>query len=560
MNKGGFYDSYIKDLSIIETGVYNLTQSVKVDDGESKFLIVAEAIKLALLKTKRKTYNEALNKLRDELDKFIEFRIESLSSESFEISEEVLFKIIDKLVEYQAKRLSPYIHKDFDRLPINIREIIFNKIGDNDHKELVAKELWEELLNRLNISGLADSIDKERYSLNEEILKLYSKGIVELKENYGEDVVNKFPKSSKYKGNGMLGDLDVEIGVGGSNETIVSLSEAMDIMMDIPKSERELFNKINFNPLGRGDSSGERLSEYINEMVGEDASMLARLKALIALIEKLRIERVDDILGSNDEEIDINGLDFKVNDIQGIDSYSSHIRKRTRRLSKSEFAGLKNYQIGDSLKNIHLSKTSLNFTRKDILDLPLRHRDIYIKRFRSHISSDYVILFDKSHSMAGDKIYIAKNAISKFIKSIGKYYDDRLAFIEFDNNPSILWKFENVKRFSKRMLPFVSSISASGGTNIKNALKKGYELLKRSRSPLKHIILITDGRTIDVNCDDIVKRFRKMGVTLSSIGIGNDSDEKFLYHISNIGKGAYFKINNVNDLDKVLKLDHYLIR
>jgi Mg-chelatase subunit ChlD len=209
---------------------------------------------------------------------------------------------------------------------------------------------------------------------------------------------------------------------------------------------------------------------------------------------------------------------------------------------------------------IHLSRTSSRITNRQVLGLPIQHRDVFVKRYRFRVSADYIMLLDTSHSMIGYKMETAKLALAKFIKSIARYSEDRIALIEFDSSASLLWNLENVKRFGPRMLTFLASLEADGGTDIKKGLEKAEEILRRSRSELRHVIAMTDGRTIDPDCREILSQLQKRNSTLSAVAIGEDADENFLYSLARHGGGAYFKIQNPSELDKILKLDHYLVR
>ncbi|KUO91760.1 MAG: hypothetical protein AT713_04250 [Caldivirga sp. JCHS_4] len=50
-------------------------------------------------------------------------------------------------------------------------------------------------------------------------------------------------------------------------------------------------------------------------------------------------------------------------------------------------------------------------------------------------------------------------------------------------------------------------------------------------------------------------KLRRMGVTLSTIAVGDNSDIDLLMRISKIGNGLFIKINDISNLDKALIMD-----
>jgi Mg-chelatase subunit ChlD len=563
-----------KDRAIIGTGVGNLSPSVRVVDGVESETVIAEAIALALGRVRARIAEETLENLLASLARTLEIQIPGTDAENYELTPQKLQELIDRAIEYQARSLCPYLQTSLDRVSVEIERLLMKEVegASPQQRAEIAKELWRAFLKQLETENLVEKIDDERFALNEEALHLYSEGVEELHQRSDENLHGKFPKkrADNRDPNELLGKMDVQIGVGGSDDSVLSLEESLQIAVDLPfHSEKELLQSV-INSMGRGDSPGKKLGSYLNRVVGEGGSLVAKSKALQALLARLEEEGIlrpdaiehtaQSFLKLEEEKIDTRKLDWRVRGQAQQQHASTHVKRGMRRSPSHEFSGLKAFQTGDSSRSIHLAKTSSRITKRQILDLPIQHNDLFVKRYRFRVSADYIMLLDTSHSMIGYKMETAKLALAKFIKSIGRYSEDRIALIEFDSSASLLWNLENVKRFGPRMLTFLASLEADGGTDIKKGLEKAEELLRRSRSELKHVIVMSDGRTIDPDCRDILSQLQKRNSTLSAVAIGEDADEHFLYSLARHGGGAYFKIQNPSELDKILKLDHYLVR
>ncbi|XP_075499450.1 E3 ubiquitin-protein ligase WAV3-like [Primulina tabacum] len=108
---------------------------------------------------------------------------------------------------------------------------------------------------------------------------------------------------------------------------------------------------------------------------------------------------------------------------------------------------------------------------------------------------DLVTVLDVSGSMHGSKLALLKRAVDFVIDNLGP--SDRLSIVSFST-------------FARRILPLrrmteqgrqnakwsVNSLSASGSTNIVEALKKGVQVLeeRRHQNPVSSIIFLSDGR------------------------------------------------------------------
>src|SRR3954469_15204180 len=105
---------------------------------------------------------------------------------------------------------------------------------------------------------------------------------------------------------------------------------------------------------------------------------------------------------------------------------------------------------------------------------------------------DLVLLIDRSFSMRGRKLEFAKSAALSTLDLLDEHH--RLAVIAFDSRPHEVVPLAEVGN-KHRAEDLISSMSASGQTNIYNALWHAYRLLEHSPAKTKHMILLSDGNT-----------------------------------------------------------------
>lgn len=148
-----------------------------------------------------------------------------------------------------------------------------------------------------------------------------------------------------------------------------------------------------------------------------------------------------------------------------------------------------------------------------------------------------VLVIDKSGSMGGDKIEMAKSAARSAVELLGRR--DQVAVIAFDGDTYVISAMQSASNKAK-IDDDISTIDASGGTTMYPAMEQGYELLMAASAKIKHMILLTDGVSSPGDFQGLAEQMASGKMTVSTVAVGSDSDTTLLEEIARIGKGRYY--------------------
>ena len=158
-----------------------------------------------------------------------------------------------------------------------------------------------------------------------------------------------------------------------------------------------------------------------------------------------------------------------------------------------------------------------------------------------------VLIIDKSGSMGGQKLEMAKDAARAAVDLLGA--KDQIGVIAFDG--SLYWVSE-IRGGSQKgaVMDRIASIESGGGTTLYPAMEQAYEALQAISAKLKHVIILTDGLSTPGDFDGITNQMAASRITVSTVGIG-DADQNLLERISQAGRGRYYFATDVNSIPQI---------
>ncbi len=161
-----------------------------------------------------------------------------------------------------------------------------------------------------------------------------------------------------------------------------------------------------------------------------------------------------------------------------------------------------------------------------------------------------VIVLDRSGSMSGSKIVLAREAAARSVDLLRD--DDTFGFTAFDDQ---VWEVIPVDKLGdkKDVIEQILSVPANGGTNIFPGVRKAYEDLADLKLQRKHIILLTDGQSgMPPDYEEVMEEGKKNNITLTTVAIGTDADWSLLEELAEVGGGRFYDVVDESTVPAIL--------
>lgn len=182
--------------------------------------------------------------------------------------------------------------------------------------------------------------------------------------------------------------------------------------------------------------------------------------------------------------------------------------------------------------------------------------DMDLKGKKELPSLGMVIVLDRSGSMAGYKIQLAKEAAIRSAELLRE--KDTLGFIAFDDRPWQIIDTEPIKN-KEKAIEKINGLTSGGGTNIFPSLELAYEQLTPLELQRKHIILLTDGQSAtSPDYLTTIQEGKANNITLSTVAIGEGSDSVLLEQLSDEGGGRFYDVHDSSTIPSILSRETVL--
>ncbi len=148
-----------------------------------------------------------------------------------------------------------------------------------------------------------------------------------------------------------------------------------------------------------------------------------------------------------------------------------------------------------------------------------------------------ILVIDKSGSMDGDRIEMAKSAARAAVELLGRR--DQAAVLAFDGETYVISDMQPASNALK-ISDEISRIEAGGGTSMYPAMEMSFDMLMTTSAKLKHVILLTDGISTAGDFEGMAQQMSSAKITVSTVAVGDGSDTELLEQIARVGKGRYY--------------------
>ncbi len=167
-----------------------------------------------------------------------------------------------------------------------------------------------------------------------------------------------------------------------------------------------------------------------------------------------------------------------------------------------------------------------------------------------------MLCIDRSGSMSGPKMELAKAAAIATAQALAR--DDLIGVVAFDSEARLAVRLQRAGN-SYRIESDIAKLSPSGGTHIYPAIDLAYQQLVTAHAKVKHVIVMTDGQAPRAGIDALVRQMRNSGITVSSVGVGNDVDRNLLEAIADRGGGRSYFTDRPETLPRIFVRETKLI-
>lgn len=175
------------------------------------------------------------------------------------------------------------------------------------------------------------------------------------------------------------------------------------------------------------------------------------------------------------------------------------------------------------------------------------------RRQSQRLPINLVLIFDRSTSMKGRRLEYLKAAAHQIVDDLADH--DALGLVSFSDRAEVVVPSQRLAGRA-RIHNHISSIWTSGGTEILQGVQMGLDEVRRfhSSSALSHLLLLTDGQTYgdEAGCLAASRRARTEGITISTLGLGEDWNDELLEEMARLAGGTCHYVAHPRQLRHIL--------
>lgn len=172
-----------------------------------------------------------------------------------------------------------------------------------------------------------------------------------------------------------------------------------------------------------------------------------------------------------------------------------------------------------------------------------------------------VLVIDKSGSMTegqfgSTRIEVAKEAAMSAAEVLNAR--DNIGVVGFDDTAKWVVPFQAVTDVAA-IQNQIGTLRADGGTAFYAALEQAYQTLAAAETPLKHVILLSDGQPADSGFENIALAMQNAGITMTTVAVGDGANQTLMRLLSTLGGGRCYTVGEFDDVPKIFTKETMMV-
>ena len=167
-------------------------------------------------------------------------------------------------------------------------------------------------------------------------------------------------------------------------------------------------------------------------------------------------------------------------------------------------------------------------------------------------SAAVALVIDRSGSMAGEKLEMAKSAAIATSEVLGR--NDFIGVYAFDSEAHVVVPMTRLTSVAV-VAGQIAAVASGGGTNLQPAFEQARAALQRVKAKVKHMIILTDGQTSGGGYEALASQCRGEGMTISTVSIGEGSHVALLQAIASAGGGQSYSTMDASTMTRIFTQD-----